>query len=172
MILGIKHPRHLSILFVILYKLELKVDAHFSKDNVLRIIKYPMITDTSKEKCIDMLMNVRKHYDIETFTWALDASYYILDKVINKIYDDEELIEAVTNICEKYDDMDSVDFDEINTAVKDILYKRDWIDEDGYITPYLIHYANQRHTIFTILETCKDVKDWMKTKEFKDLVSI
>ena len=172
MFIGLKHPRSLSVIFVILNAVPLEIAAHYSKDGVLRIIKDPMIEDRrNKSTYIHRILDACKGYDIEAYVWGLDAAYQIIDKALNSIYDDEELIEVVSTICEKYETPESVDFKQIDIAVKDILNKRDWLDENDRITPYLIHRANQKHSIFSKLETCKDIKDWMQTKEFKDLVA-
>ena len=172
MFMGLKHPRSLSVIFVILNAVPLKVRAHFGSDGVLRIIKIPTFADkTCNNFYTTKLLDICNHYDKDAYFWGLDAAYQIIDKAIGSIDDDDELIEAVSKVCEKMENPEFVDFEKINTTVKDILNKRDWLDENDCITPYLLHCANQKYSILPKLKTCQDIKDWMQTKEFKDLVA-
>ena len=173
MFIGLKHPRGLSVLFVILNSVPLKVRAHYAhhgSDGGFHIIADPFIIE-NKSTYTCKITEACKDYDTETFVWGLGSAYEIIDKAIKSIYNDEELIEAVSKVCWKYENLEFVDLEKINTTVKEILNKRDWLDENDSLIPYLIYCANEKHSIFSKLKTCKDVKDWMQTKEFKNLVA-
>ena len=141
-----------GVLKAIFNTLKLGIDAHFAEGTMeLHIITDHTASDTTpgtidvRVNEIQAILRACKDFDADTLKWGLDASYKVTSIVMDKIYEDKELTNAVSKLCDSYKNMEDVNFEEINTLVKDILGKRGWVDENGYITPILLQTAKKRY---------------------------
>ena len=141
-----------GVLTAIFNTLKLGIDAHFAEGTLdLHVIADHTASDTAvtstdvKENEVEAIIEACKDFDADTLKWGLEASYKVTDIVLDKIYNDEELSGAVSKLCDSYKTMEEINFEEINTLVKDILGKRGWADENGYITPILLKTAKERY---------------------------